>query len=355
MGVTYKLKDEVVHFIISQRQSNPLFSCRQLAESASQKFGLNLSKSSVHDVLRESGIVTPRGRKPKEKFEIPQEKKRQIQTSLSQVKLLSPPERPESKLMADVIGPQISFEESPKETIVPPILKEASDMETSPEYEGAGKVFLKAARWDLGIFSDDNIKESDWKYYLTYTKDVKVILENDKSFFVEFILPIERCIREVADGLVNNVKPFLVHNVSDEELLKACMDAQDGAKIKNILIVGQNDHILVELPNIVEFKREYLLRKILFVENYEKNDLKRSTSIFFPQTIDSNRFVEEILSLRGFDSTSKGENNITLSINSEFKGKDVLQEAIERFNEMYLRDEKDRLVRVKLATRGIEI
>src|SRR5277367_4557934 len=91
MGVTYKLKEEVIHFIISQRQSNPLASCRQLAESVSQKFGLHLSKSSVHDVLKESGIITPRGRKPKDKFKIPQEKKKQIQTSLSQIKLLAPP------------------------------------------------------------------------------------------------------------------------------------------------------------------------------------------------------------------------------------------------------------------------
>ena len=90
MGVIYKLREEVIHFIVSQRQSNPLASCRQLAESTSQKFGLNLSKSSVHDVLKESGITTPRGRKPKNKFEIPQEKKHQIQASLSQVKLIPP-------------------------------------------------------------------------------------------------------------------------------------------------------------------------------------------------------------------------------------------------------------------------
>src|ERR1035441_206403 len=98
MGVTYKLREEVVNFIINQRQSNPLSSCRQLAESASQKFGLHLSKSSVHDVLKESGIVTPRGRKPKNKFEIPQEKKKQIQTSLSQTKLLPSPIDPQPLL-----------------------------------------------------------------------------------------------------------------------------------------------------------------------------------------------------------------------------------------------------------------
>src|SRR6202142_3910407 len=111
MGVTYKLKDEVVQFIISQRQGNPLASCRQLAESASQKFGPHLSKSSVHDVLKEFGIITPRGRKPKDRFEIPQEKKKQIQVSLSQVKLLP-----------DQAGP---------ETLLPPEIKAGlNDMET---------------------------------------------------------------------------------------------------------------------------------------------------------------------------------------------------------------------------------
>src|ERR1700691_420184 len=103
MGVIYKLRDEVVQFIISQRQSNPLASCRQLAESASQKFGLNLSKSSVHDVLKESGIITPRGRKPKNKFETPQEKKKQIQASLSHIKLLPVLPKPEVTLIADVV------------------------------------------------------------------------------------------------------------------------------------------------------------------------------------------------------------------------------------------------------------
>src|SRR5208282_6734513 len=118
MGVTYKLREEVVHFIVSQRQSNPLASCRQLAESTSQKFGLHLSKSSVHDVLKESGIITPRGRKPKSKFEIPQEKKDQIQVSLSQVKLISPPAQDEQAkiiLIADVTEPKNSIQDPPKE------------------------------------------------------------------------------------------------------------------------------------------------------------------------------------------------------------------------------------------------
>ncbi len=98
--------------------------------------------------------------------------------------------------------------------------------------KGQEEFFLKAALWDLGIFSEENIKETDWNYYLTYSKGIKVILENNKDFFIDLPLPIERCIREAADGLINNVKPLIVHKVSDEELFKACMDAQAGLKSK---------------------------------------------------------------------------------------------------------------------------
>src|ERR1700722_5602973 len=131
MGVIYKLKEEVVHFIISQRQSNPLSSCRQLAESASQKFGLHLSKSSVHDVLKESGIITPRGRKPKDKFKIPQEKKEQIQSSLSQVKLLLPP-LPASR--TDLISEEAAPENRPEEVLhVTPMLSQKEEIKVSAE------------------------------------------------------------------------------------------------------------------------------------------------------------------------------------------------------------------------------
>ena len=73
--------------------------------------------------------------------------------------------------------------------------------EISPEYEGAGKIFLKAALWDLGVFSEENIKATDWDYYLTYSKGIKINLENNKSLFIDLPLPLERCISEVADGL----------------------------------------------------------------------------------------------------------------------------------------------------------
>ena len=353
MGVIYKLREEVVQFIISQRQGNPLASCRQLAESASQKFDLHLSKSSVHDVLKESGIITPRGRKPRPKFEIPQEKKKQIQESFSQVKLIPPPAiipPVESKiiLIADVAEAKNSSEEVSEEAVV---LPQKDDMEISPEYDGAGRIFLKATLWDLGIFSEKEIKATDWNYYLTYSKGIKVVLEDNKSFFIDLPLPLERCIREAADGLINNVKPFIVHKVSDEGLFKACMDAQAGFKISSISIVDTKDHILLELNNIMESNREFMLQKRTFVESNEINLMERAKAVFFSQLIDNNDVIDNILNLKGFNAINKDENVVTLLIDDSYDNNAMLQEAAEKLNEMYLYDEQDRLVKVLCHSR----
>ena len=195
------------------------------------------------------------------------------------------------------------------------------NMEISPEYEGAGKIFLKAALWDLGIFSEENIKTTDWEYYLTYSKGIRVVLENDKDFFIDLPLPLERCIRETADGLINNVKPLVVYKVSDEVLFKTCMEAQEGFKIKNILIVGQKDHILLEFDNIMEFKRKYSIENRLFVESNERNFIKRLKELFFSQTIDNNDVIENILNLKGFDTVNNDENIVTLLIDDSYDNK----------------------------------
>ncbi len=175
MGVTYKLREDVVRFIISQRQNNPLFSCRQLAESVSQQFGIRLSKSSVHDVLKESGAVTPRGRKPKDKFQIPIEKKKQIQVSLSQASTGKSPRNKRSyECHCEPAGRNcFAVKNTPRHDTQkgsPPLqkedIKEADPLQKGDVYEGAGRIFLKAALWDLGVFSEDDIKEDDWKYYL---------------------------------------------------------------------------------------------------------------------------------------------------------------------------------------------
>ena len=223
-----------------------------------------------------------------------------------------------------------------------------SSVETLAEYDGAGKIFLKAALWDLGFSQKRTLKKTDWEYYLTYSKGIKVDLENGKSFFIDMLLPLERCIKEVADGLINNVKPLIVHKVSDEVLFKASMEAQPGFKIDNISIVDCSDHILLKLSNIVEYDRTYYIINRLFVEINEIDPRKRSKMLFFSQISDNNEVIDNISNLKGFDTTNKDENIVTLLIDDSYNNKVVLQEASEKLNGMYLRDEQKRLVSIVL-------
>ena len=56
MGVVHKLTDEVIAFIVQQKQSNPKISCRSLAQITSSKFQMDVSKSSINTILKNSNL-----------------------------------------------------------------------------------------------------------------------------------------------------------------------------------------------------------------------------------------------------------------------------------------------------------
>lgn len=81
MGVTYKLKDEIVDCILRQKRENPQISCRKLVAVIEETFHVNVSKSSVNAVIKEAHLSSPVGRTPSDKtqgFKIPHEKKVQL-------------------------------------------------------------------------------------------------------------------------------------------------------------------------------------------------------------------------------------------------------------------------------------
>lgn len=83
MGVTYKLKNEVVEFILRQKRDNPHISCRKLVIAIQSAFGISVSKSSISTVIKEAHLSSPVGRTPadlgrSQKFTIPKEKKVQL-------------------------------------------------------------------------------------------------------------------------------------------------------------------------------------------------------------------------------------------------------------------------------------
>ena len=87
MGVIYKLKEGVIDFIVQQKKEIPAISCRQLAALVNQKYQTAISKSSINNILKNSQLSSPVGRrgfgeKKVKKFEIPPIKKREISAGI---------------------------------------------------------------------------------------------------------------------------------------------------------------------------------------------------------------------------------------------------------------------------------
>ena len=74
--------------------------------------------------------------------------------------------------------------------------------------------------------------------------------------------------------------------------------------------------------------------------------------MFLSQTIDTAMFKDNILNLKGFNSVDNVINITTLLIDENDANKAVLQQAMEKLNGMYLRDDQNRLVSVKMGLLG---
>lgn len=82
MGVVYKLKREIVDFIVLRKKAEPSLSCRKLVGLIQKDLGAEVSKSSVNAVLKEFSLSSPVGRRAAAKapknFLIPSGKKEQL-------------------------------------------------------------------------------------------------------------------------------------------------------------------------------------------------------------------------------------------------------------------------------------
>jgi hypothetical protein len=113
--------------------------------------------------------------------------------------------------------------------------------------------------------------------------------------------------------------------------------------------VDGDNHIICEFSNIVEFKRNFTLINRTFVESKDRDLAERAKTLFFLQLIDNNKVMDNILNLKGFDSTNEQEKVVTLLIEDTYANKTILQQAIEKLNGMFLRDEQNRLVSVRIG------
>ncbi len=251
MGVIYKLTPEVSSFIIEQKQNDPKITCQSLSSTVFLKFGQQVSKSSVHALLKQAQVITTRPRKIKDnisgKFQIPIEKKFEISQALA------------------------PFVETQAEPVVLPSTQEI----LTP---GMGEVFLKAALWDLSGKPILEIKDlSEWEYLTQLVYAIKVETQ-EKDFYIDprfgglyaqnpnqeiLAAPIERAACEVADYILNNIKPLIIRELSTEDKTTVdnffgAFENEEGKKIKKICLIGKKNRSFSELEVPLAHKREFI-------------------------------------------------------------------------------------------------
>jgi len=91
MGVTYKLKPQVIAAIVQLKKDNPTISCRKMAEEIGQKYNVKISKSSINSILKNAQLSSSVGRRSKveypKKFQIPIVRKKQLKETIEKTGL----------------------------------------------------------------------------------------------------------------------------------------------------------------------------------------------------------------------------------------------------------------------------
>jgi len=157
MGYIYKLRPKVKEFLLKEKRANPRLSSRELTELVEDKFQLKLSKSSINDVIKTTGLSMSVGRRVKKK-------RRAAVSSPKPVSVEKAPQAPKTAPLPQPIietpkpieinrltqihkPPEIPKPlepPKPSETANLPTLKPAPVEEVATEAECSGAIILKA-------------------------------------------------------------------------------------------------------------------------------------------------------------------------------------------------------------------
>lgn len=170
MGVIYKLKKEVVDFILANKKDDPSLSCRALSSLLEKEFGQTVSKSSINKILKEADLSSPVGRRGSENSK-PLSKPKKFKLSEHKKKIIFP------------------------EATKSPILSDMAQVKTEDGFvDGVGGIFLRAAEWEI---AREPVLESLLKEYCHQDND-------DKLRVVATILPLLKIFHiESLEGLAN--------------------------------------------------------------------------------------------------------------------------------------------------------
>lgn len=140
MGVVHKLKDEVIDFIVTSKQKEPKLSCRKLADLVKSTFDVDVSKSSVNNILKDANLSSSVGRRSKKsddkQFKIPDQKKSQLFAEMQKLKskkkkkstTLQPSAKPKPRKQLSADKPL-----KPKKPVSPQKIKKTENVKETAE------------------------------------------------------------------------------------------------------------------------------------------------------------------------------------------------------------------------------
>jgi len=163
MGVIYKLRPEIINFILEEKKTNPVLSCRSITSLVEKEFQVKVSKSSINSIIKKQGLSLPIGRR---------QKKRRRKAVSEQV-VPQPVTPPPVVVPTPVPEPPLIPVPLPKveEPLVPKVEEPLVEVkaEEFKETECTGAILLKAADYLIGgslyfsqaIYSRLNRKDED--------------------------------------------------------------------------------------------------------------------------------------------------------------------------------------------------
>lgn len=169
MGVIYKLKPEIIDFILGKKKENTILSCRGITTLVESTFNIKVSKSSINSVIKQAGLSMPVGRRLKKRghgqisdkiIEFKPELQIKLEPRIEPLKPIEEPKPSEIKT-GEPIKPVEAEKITEKPSVYATPVSEARldiNFEIPSESECSGLILLKAA--DHLIGGSHNISEA---------------------------------------------------------------------------------------------------------------------------------------------------------------------------------------------------
>jgi hypothetical protein len=149
MGVIHKLKREVVDFIVQKKKENPRLSCRKMVTIVENHFAIQLSKSSINNLLKDAHLndfvekeSAPFGESSTQ--EIGEKEGLSLQKASDSSIIVG---KKSATFSQHVQYPEV--QKAFSSSLLAPNLSAAIDSMPKVFYHNMGLIFLKAAEWEL--------------------------------------------------------------------------------------------------------------------------------------------------------------------------------------------------------------